>query len=102
MDPWLSEHCTCPMCKLNILKALGIVVCCLFCEVSSLSVTEQHKWTVTSHDKTLAPLPDVSDRTFLPAHLRELPQRRAGAVLAPKGACRVVGVWGRTEKRNRM
>ncbi|XP_034961532.1 E3 ubiquitin-protein ligase RNF130 isoform X1 [Zootoca vivipara] len=25
VDPWLSEHCTCPMCKLNILKALGIV-----------------------------------------------------------------------------
>lgn len=26
VDPWLNEHCTCPMCKLNILKALGIVV----------------------------------------------------------------------------
>ncbi|XP_028668499.1 E3 ubiquitin-protein ligase RNF130 isoform X1 [Erpetoichthys calabaricus] len=24
VDPWLNEHCTCPMCKLNILKALGI------------------------------------------------------------------------------
>lgn len=25
VDPWLNEHCTCPMCKLNILKALGIM-----------------------------------------------------------------------------
>ncbi|XP_077388621.1 E3 ubiquitin-protein ligase RNF130 [Festucalex cinctus] len=24
VDPWLNEHYTCPMCKLNILKALGI------------------------------------------------------------------------------
>ncbi|XP_005988332.1 E3 ubiquitin-protein ligase RNF130 isoform X2 [Latimeria chalumnae] len=25
VDPWLNEQCTCPMCKLNILKALGIM-----------------------------------------------------------------------------
>ncbi|XP_057706709.1 E3 ubiquitin-protein ligase RNF130 [Corythoichthys intestinalis] len=24
VDPWLNEHCTCPMCKLDILKALGV------------------------------------------------------------------------------
>lgn len=26
VDPWLLEHRTCPMCKMNILKALGIPV----------------------------------------------------------------------------
>lgn len=26
VDPWLLDHRTCPMCKMNILKALGIAV----------------------------------------------------------------------------
>lgn len=26
VDPWLLDHRTCPMCKMNILKALGIPV----------------------------------------------------------------------------
>jgi len=29
IDPWLVEHRTCPMCKLNILKELGVVSICI-------------------------------------------------------------------------
>lgn len=29
IDPWLSDHHTCPMCKLDVIKALGYWVCCL-------------------------------------------------------------------------
>ena len=39
VDPWLLEHRTCPMCKLNILKALGMVsVIFVFCSRDSMCI----------------------------------------------------------------
>ncbi|XP_075797229.1 E3 ubiquitin-protein ligase RNF128 [Pelodiscus sinensis] len=39
IDPWLLEHRTCPMCKLDILKALGIVEVDIEGEPESLQTT---------------------------------------------------------------
>ena len=36
IDPWLVEHRTCPMCKLNILKELGVVSICIVAVIGVL------------------------------------------------------------------
>lgn len=40
IDPWLLDHRTCPMCKLDVIKALGYWVCC------TLTFNLQEKSTV--------------------------------------------------------
>ncbi|KAH0503994.1 E3 ubiquitin-protein ligase RNF149 [Microtus ochrogaster] len=36
IDPWLLDHRTCPMCKLDVIKALGYWVCYIFVYIQSL------------------------------------------------------------------
>lgn len=54
VDPWLSEHCTCPMCKVNILKELGITaslpcVDSVVLDVDSLGQTSSSQGGTLSH-----------------------------------------------------
>lgn len=57
VDPWLLDHRTCPMCKMNILKALGIPVSTVQPTASScLSLHVSHSAGRKQHPGFLCPL----------------------------------------------
>ena len=57
VDPWLLDHRTCPMCKMNILKALGIPVSPVQPTASScLSLHVSHSAGRKQHPGFLCPL----------------------------------------------
>ncbi|CAM9599625.1 unnamed protein product [Lampetra planeri] len=68
VDPWLVDHRTCPMCKLNILKALGILVSVSPCVLAG--AVEVERVCVGSPDSSPC---HVEIRSVLP-ELNEPPQ----------------------------
>lgn len=62
VDPWLLDHRTCPMCKMNILKALGIPVS------TSQSGRSGPKGNTSHLDVSLALCLSVPILLFLPCY----------------------------------
>ncbi|KAM7000028.1 LOW QUALITY PROTEIN: E3 ubiquitin-protein ligase RNF130 [Tautogolabrus adspersus] len=85
VDPWLNEHCTCPMCKLNILKALGIMtslpcVDSVVLDVDRLGVGQ----TSSSHRAPLndSNQPSISLEPLSPPHPEATPRTPADISIA--------------------
>ncbi|XP_054648394.1 E3 ubiquitin-protein ligase RNF130 [Dunckerocampus dactyliophorus] len=85
VDPWLNEHCTCPMCKLNILKALGITtsVAC----VDSVVLDVERLGVAQASGSQRAPLndrrqPAISVEPLSPPHPEAPPRTPADIAIA--------------------
>ncbi|XP_068596329.1 E3 ubiquitin-protein ligase RNF130 [Brachionichthys hirsutus] len=88
VDPWLNEHCTCPMCKLNILKALGITTS-LPC-MDSVVLDVERLGVSQASGSQRAPLresnqPSISLEPLSPPHPEATPRTPADITIAVTG-----------------